>query len=97
MTLITDDEILNEIKYCLPGEHVDWIPGVSILVLENELVDTGRWSTIHSFVWQENGDKMYGILYENPATELQEVEDAELSEVYEVEPVQVVVTKYKKK
>lgn len=67
--------------------------------VEDRILSKKRWSTTHEMVFTD-GEKFYQTSYEEPATEMQEVdrwEDADSNsevECNEVLPVQVTVTKY---
>lgn len=69
--------------------------------ISNESEDSGRWSAYVTTVYQEAG-KLWAFDWEEGLTENQEDEIHEtpygsgLVEVYEVEPYQVSVTKFRK-
>lgn len=68
------------------------------IVKSDEYVESRRWYELWELVWIENRI-YYGYLYEVPATEYQEGSESEFdpSRIYEVEPYEVTVTKYRKK
>lgn len=70
-------------------------PDTGITVLENELVDTTRWTEIYRLVWSE-GEHFFSYLYDMPATEHQEGSESEFDQrlIKEVRPVEVKTIQY---
>ena len=56
-----------------------------LFFVEDEIVDTGRWSIYHFIVFK-NEDQFYGFDYEEPATEYQ---DIGIEERFDANPVPV--------
>lgn len=68
--------------------------GVDAEVVDEEYLDSGRWSEHHRAVFKR-GNEYVAMEYEVPATEMQEGGDFDY-EFYVVEPYEVTVTKYRK-
>lgn len=61
----------------------------------DEVWDQRRWVTVHRAVYEVEG-RFYEVIYESPSTEMQEGSESDEVLVYEVEPIEVTVTKYKR-
>ena len=89
-------EDLDEVRYLNVG---DWYE--EYILLENHYITSGRWSERWEMIFRHNG-KFWGVMYEVPSTEMQEGMDSfdqnldGTVDVYEVEPYEVTVTKYRK-
>lgn len=66
-----------------------------ITVLENEHIDSTRWTEVYRLVWSE-GEHFFSYLYDVPSTEYQEGSESEFDprNIVPVKPVEVTVTKY---
>jgi hypothetical protein len=68
-------------------------------LIEDKITGDGRWVDYHYAVWSEKHDDetyYFGYSYDVPSTEVQEGSESEFnaSEIHEVFPRSVVVTKY---
>lgn len=79
-------------SYASAGDVAEGIGGVK--TWENEIQDTGRWSIYRRAVVQY-GSKFWAIEYDEPATEYQEVDNADYS-IYEVNPVTKIIVAYER-
>lgn len=70
-------------------------PNDGITVLENEHIDSSRWTEIYRLVWSE-GENFFAYTYDVPSTEYQEGSESEFDPrgIIEVKPIEVTVTKY---
>lgn len=83
--------------------------GVDCVCVSDEIVDTSRWAVIHHAVYQRKNhsvddsgkvtltDEFVQMVYREPATESQDWGDEGPPSLYEVEPVEVTVTQYRRK
>lgn len=86
--------LLEEINGMLEQDSLDFLYLKSYNVLEDEIIDEGRWDLRHRAVIT-NGAEHVAVEYSVGATEYQD--DTEINgEAYEVYPKQVVVLKYVK-
>ncbi len=106
MTLKTDIEQWFGGTTKWPGDIEGDIDNVTLVY--DEIVDTGRWSIIHEavFIRKEvhtvNPTITYltehvGVTYCEPATEMQDWGDEGPPDIYEVEPYEETIVKYKRK
>lgn len=58
---------------------------VDLIFLEDQIIDTGRWSIYHFIVFRY-GAEFYGFSYDEPATEYQETT---LEDRFEANPVPI--------
>ena len=80
---------------------------VDCVLLEDEIVDTGRWSVIHEAVYLRKSivgrnpltfsDEYVRVTYREPATEYQDWGDEGEPDIEEVEPVEITITKFRVK
>lgn len=89
---ITDQSDFDDLTYAALNV---FNPDTGVTVLENELIDTTRWTEIYRLVWSE-GEHFFSYLYDQPATELQEGSESEFDSrlIKEVKPIEVKVIQY---
>lgn len=89
---ITNGEDFDQLTYAALNV---FNPDDGITVLENEHIDSSRWTEIYQLVWSE-GENYFSYVYDVPSTEYQEGSESEFDarNISEVKPVQVTVTKY---
>lgn len=91
---------LDEDGELRPYEVEDYIENV--ILVQDKCLGSGRWTSQWLAVFKRwgtgphNSDEFVALSYELPCTEYQEGSEGP-SEVYEVEPVEVTVTKYRRK
>lgn len=71
-----------------------WVSGFNLVSEESS--EKKRWGELKVWVFQE-GDEYVAVQDVEPATEMQEWGDYGEPEIYEVEPVEVTVVKYRRK
>lgn len=89
---ITDQSDFDDLTYSALDV---FDPDTGITVLENEHIDSSRWTEIYRIVWSE-GENYFSYVYDVPSTEYQEGSETDFDPrgIKEVRPEQVVVTKY---
>ena len=94
-----ETEIIAELACESAGEEIEW-DGKQYAIMENDMIDTGRWDIQYRLVFQYQGDKYYEVYYSRGATEYQDYDsfedEGDEMECQEVEPVEVKVIKYKR-
>lgn len=103
MSLKTDIENWFGGENKWPGDLADEVDCVEI---GDEIVDTGRWSTIHEAVFLRKTvstvdpltftEEYVMVTYHEPATELQEWDGFGAPDVAEVKPVEITVTSWER-
>lgn len=94
MTLLEElQALLAENSTLRPYEVEDELEGVD--TVSDEFQNSGRWVEHWTAVFQR-GNELVALDYDQPATEMQEGSEGE-SEVYEVEAVKVITTRYVRK
>lgn len=93
MSLLEDIKAYFGDKGKWPGSITGEIKGT--VLVEDEIVDTSRWSIIHTAVYKRD-EEYVGVDYHEPATESQNWEDWGAPDVYPVHPevITVTVTKF---
>jgi hypothetical protein len=100
-------------------EITDWFAGTTkwpggleddidnITLVEDKIVDTGRWSVIHDAVYVRKLvhtvepeitylDEYVGVRYREPATEMQDWGDEGPPDIYALEPYEETVIKFRR-
>lgn len=66
------------------------------MVMVNRIFDTSRWSTWHELIFQAPDDgKLWRLVYQRPATEMQECDRWPDLEAVQVEAVEVTTITYR--
>lgn len=82
------------------GGRNQWPQGVAddtgAELIEEEYLDTLRWSTLNRAIFKRD-DEFVAVEYQEPATEMQDWDDFDLGDIYEVEPVEIKTVRYNKK
>lgn len=102
----------------LKQDIIDWFGGttkwpgdldeeVGAVLINDEIVDTSRWSVVHEAVYLRKtvstnspltfSDEYVRVTYREPATEYQDWGDEGAPDVVEVKPVEVTITKFEVK
>lgn len=89
---ITNGEDFDQLTYAALNV---FNPDDGITVLENEHIDSSRWTEIYRLVWSE-GENYFSYVYDVPSTEYQEGSESEFDarNIVPVKPVEVTVIKY---
>ena len=89
---ITNTEDFDDLTYAALNV---FNPDTGITVLENEHIDSSRWTEIYRLVWSE-GENYFSYVYDVPSTEYQEGSESEFDarNIVAVKPVEVTVIKY---
>lgn len=90
--LVTQDE-LNEM---LGAWNSKPTPSGFVL-LQDEIVDQTRWSTIHNLVFKTSDGRYLAVDVPRGSTEYQDDDEVDPHEVYEVVPEEIVTVVYKRK
>lgn len=90
------------------GGRNQWPQGVAddigAELIENKFIDSLRWSNVNRAIFKRitsdndlgiiTAEEFAAVVYQEPATEMQDWDDFDAPEVYKVEPVEIVVTYY---
>lgn len=88
--------LLEDIKKHYETENYPPYDDVDCELIEENAIDQRRWGVTTEFILQR-GSEYVAVVDVVPATEMQDWGDYGPPEIYEVEPFEVTVTKYRKK
>lgn len=102
LTKILTEDDFSELRYrgklnAVVTLQLDGGEFLQVILLEDEYIDSSRWTEIHRIVWRETDqEKILAAYYEVPATEMQEgsERDYDPAEVFEVVAEEITATRY---